>query len=211
MDTGPGNFGPQTEASLRRFQRARGVAPIGIYGPQTRAAFARLGARIGTPHRNPYLAQFQRALLRLRLPLAWASKRPALAVHPARVELEPACEEPQQHRLRALPVPAEHLEHVLPRGPLREHGPVRAQAMGGFRYIKARYGAPAGAWNFWRTHRWYQVGPPKGTTAGRAPGVRTSSARARRRRPRRSTPGPAGRRAPWPASARRSTPWPPRG
>lgn len=46
MDTGPGVFGPQTQAALKKFQRAHGVEAIGVYGPKTRAAFVRLGAKL---------------------------------------------------------------------------------------------------------------------------------------------------------------------
>jgi predicted chitinase len=41
MNTGPGTFGPQTEASLKRFQSDRGLAADGVYGPQTRGALTR--------------------------------------------------------------------------------------------------------------------------------------------------------------------------
>ena len=47
MKTGPGVFGPKTEAALKEFQKAHGVDAIGIYGPKTRAAFEKLGAKIG--------------------------------------------------------------------------------------------------------------------------------------------------------------------
>ena len=38
VNTGPGIFGPRTEAALRRFQRDHNLAADGIYGPGTRAA-----------------------------------------------------------------------------------------------------------------------------------------------------------------------------
>jgi hypothetical protein len=47
MNTGPGIFGPLTEAALEKFQRAHHVDPIGVYGPKTRTAFAQLGATLG--------------------------------------------------------------------------------------------------------------------------------------------------------------------
>jgi len=47
MNTGPGIFGPKTEAALKEFQAANGVDAIGRYGPKTRAAFEKLGAKVG--------------------------------------------------------------------------------------------------------------------------------------------------------------------
>ncbi|HYO71721.1 MAG TPA: LysM peptidoglycan-binding domain-containing protein [Archangium sp.] len=47
MNTGPGVFGPKTEAALKEFQAAHGVPNTGYYGPKTRAAFEKLGADVG--------------------------------------------------------------------------------------------------------------------------------------------------------------------
>ena len=47
MNTGPGIFGPKTEAALKEFQAAHGVPNTGYYGPKTRAAFDKLGADVG--------------------------------------------------------------------------------------------------------------------------------------------------------------------
>jgi peptidoglycan hydrolase-like protein with peptidoglycan-binding domain len=42
VNTGPGIFGPQTEASVSRFQSDKGIDPAsGIYGPKTRAALTK--------------------------------------------------------------------------------------------------------------------------------------------------------------------------
>ncbi len=41
MNTGPGVFGPRTEAALKAFQGANGVPATGYYGPLTRAALTR--------------------------------------------------------------------------------------------------------------------------------------------------------------------------
>ncbi|MGI5864857.1 MAG: LysM peptidoglycan-binding domain-containing protein [Myxococcales bacterium] len=41
MATGPGIFGPRTEAALKRFQSRNGVQATGYYGPQTRAALTK--------------------------------------------------------------------------------------------------------------------------------------------------------------------------
>ncbi|MDY7231355.1 glucosaminidase domain-containing protein [Hyalangium rubrum] len=53
MSTGPGIFGPKTEAALKKFQADNGVDAIGIYGPKTRAAFEKLGAKIGGGSSTP--------------------------------------------------------------------------------------------------------------------------------------------------------------
>lgn len=41
MATGPGIFGPRTEAALKRFQSRHGVQATGYFGPQTRAALTK--------------------------------------------------------------------------------------------------------------------------------------------------------------------------
>jgi predicted chitinase len=46
MNTGPGVFGPRTEAALKEFQKKHGVPATGYYGPKTRAAFEKLGAKV---------------------------------------------------------------------------------------------------------------------------------------------------------------------
>ncbi len=47
MNTGPGVFGPKTQAALKEFQAKHGVPNTGYYGPLTRAAFEKLGAKVG--------------------------------------------------------------------------------------------------------------------------------------------------------------------
>ncbi|MFQ3581330.1 MAG: glucosaminidase domain-containing protein [Chloracidobacterium sp.] len=44
-NTGPGIFGPRTDAALRAFQRDAGITVDGIYGPQTRQALTQALAR----------------------------------------------------------------------------------------------------------------------------------------------------------------------
>ncbi|WP_224371572.1 glucosaminidase domain-containing protein [Hyalangium versicolor] len=53
MNTGPGVFGPKTQAALKEFQAAHGVDAIGRYGPKTRAAFEQLGAKVGGGTESP--------------------------------------------------------------------------------------------------------------------------------------------------------------
>ena len=40
MDTGPGIFGPRTEAALKAYQDSLGLPSTGFYGPQTRESLA---------------------------------------------------------------------------------------------------------------------------------------------------------------------------
>jgi N-acetylmuramoyl-L-alanine amidase len=44
MNTGPGIFGPQTEAAVKSFQSSQGVPNTGFYGPMTRAALNKVMA-----------------------------------------------------------------------------------------------------------------------------------------------------------------------
>ncbi|NMO18066.1 hypothetical protein HPC49_09990 [Pyxidicoccus fallax] len=50
VNTGPGIFGPKTEAAVAKFQKDQGISPnSGIYGPRTRAAMTEaLGGQGGT-------------------------------------------------------------------------------------------------------------------------------------------------------------------
>lgn len=62
MSTGPGIFGPQTEAATRRFQSDHGLEPSGRVGSGTRAAMARtLSSRAPAPAGQglavPYISQ----------------------------------------------------------------------------------------------------------------------------------------------------------
>ncbi|OYT70888.1 MAG: hypothetical protein CFK52_09695 [Chloracidobacterium sp. CP2_5A] len=54
MNTGPGVFGPRTEAALKAFQSANGVPATGSYGPLTRSALTRAlgGAPAPAPPAN---------------------------------------------------------------------------------------------------------------------------------------------------------------
>jgi peptidoglycan hydrolase-like protein with peptidoglycan-binding domain len=53
MDTGPGTFGPRTEAAVKSFQGAHGVPTTGYYGPLTRAALEKALAPAPAPEPAP--------------------------------------------------------------------------------------------------------------------------------------------------------------
>ncbi len=48
MATGPGTFGPRTEAALKAFQTANNIAPTGKFGPTTQAAMQKGGVPAST-------------------------------------------------------------------------------------------------------------------------------------------------------------------
>lgn len=54
MNTGPGTFGPRTDAALKAFQRSQGLTADGIYGPRSQAALrTALGGTAPTTPTNP--------------------------------------------------------------------------------------------------------------------------------------------------------------
>jgi peptidoglycan hydrolase-like protein with peptidoglycan-binding domain len=162
MNTGPGTFGPQTEASLKKFQKAHGVDALGVYGSATRTAFKRLGATIGggagTPppsaHKNPFLAQFQRALTRLKLPTAWASGEALWQLVQHESSWNPRAKNPNSTAFGLFQFIRSTWAAYCKEGPYGSTDPY-VQALGGFRYIKSRYKTPEGAWAFWQKHHWY--------------------------------------------------------
>jgi peptidoglycan hydrolase-like protein with peptidoglycan-binding domain len=161
MNTGPGIFGPLTQAALKKFQKAHGVDPIGVYGPKTRTAFVRLGAKLGrvpkpppSGHKNPFLSQFQRALARLRLPKSWATSEALWQLVSHESSWNPRAKNPSSTAFGLFQFLKSTWATYCKEGPYGSPDPY-VQALGGFRYIKARYKTPAGAWRFWQQHRWY--------------------------------------------------------
>lgn len=161
MNTGPGIFGPITQAALKKFQRAHGVDPIGVYGPKTRAAFVRLGAKIGrvpkpppSGHKNPFLSQFQRALARLRLPKSWATSERLWQLISHESSWNPRAKNPSSTAFGLFQFVKATWATYCKEGPYGSTDPY-IQALGGFRYIRDRYTNPAGAWRFWQQHHWY--------------------------------------------------------
>jgi peptidoglycan hydrolase-like protein with peptidoglycan-binding domain len=158
MNTGPGSFGPQTQASLRKFQRAHGVEAIGVYGPKTRAAFVRLGAKVApkppSGHQNPFLAQFQRALVRLRLPKSWASSQALWQLIQHESSWNPRAKNLSSTAFGLFQFLKSTWTSYCREAPYGSPDPY-IQALGGFRYLKARYGTPEGAWAFWNSHHWW--------------------------------------------------------
>lgn len=49
MNSGPGSFGPATEAAVKKFQTAQGVQATGYYGDQTAAALKKALTKVSTP------------------------------------------------------------------------------------------------------------------------------------------------------------------
>lgn len=65
MATGPGNFGRQTEAALKEFQRANGLIANGLYDGATRAVVEAIRGGVRRGARGEVVAQLQRRLVEL--------------------------------------------------------------------------------------------------------------------------------------------------
>lgn len=63
--TGPGNFGPQTEAALKEFQRANGLLANGLYDGATRAVVEAITGGVRRGARGEVVARLQRRLVEL--------------------------------------------------------------------------------------------------------------------------------------------------
>jgi hypothetical protein len=158
MNTGPGIFGPLTQASLKKFQKAHGVEAIGVYGPKTRAAFVRLGAKVAkvpvSGHKNPFLAKFQRALTRLRLPKSWAQREALWQLIQHESSWNPRAKNPSSTAFGLFQFLKGTWATYCREAPYGSTDPY-IQALGGFRYLKARYRTPEGAWAFWQRNHWW--------------------------------------------------------
>lgn len=65
LATGPGNFGPQTEAALKEFQRANGLIANGLYDGATRAVVEAIRGGVRRGARGEVVARLQRRLVEL--------------------------------------------------------------------------------------------------------------------------------------------------
>jgi hypothetical protein len=103
---------------------------------------------------NPFLNDFINAARKVGVPTSWASDHGTCQIVVHESSWNPRARNPSSSAFGLFQFLSSTWRAYLPEVP---YGTVSAywQAVGGFRYIRARYGNPTRAWAFWQAHHWY--------------------------------------------------------
>lgn len=148
-----GDFGQKTLVAVKAFQKANHLTADGVVGPQTWAALGVTGGG-GRGHTNPYRAQFEQALAKLHLPKSWATSESLWQIVNHESSWNVRAKNPSSTAFGLFQLLKGTWKQCCPEFPYGSTNPY-AQALGGLRYIKSRYGTPDKAWAFWQKHHWY--------------------------------------------------------
>lgn len=98
---------------------------------------------------NPYLTEFTAAAAKAGVPSSWAQSPGLIQLVGHESSWKPTAKNPRSSAFGLFQFIRDTWNHILPEVPYGTTD-VTWQAVGGFRYIKARYGTPDRAWAFWQ-------------------------------------------------------------
>ena len=78
-----GYFGPLTQAAVMRFQRQKGISPVGRVGPQTLAALGNLAdntRKVGTDRNAPIISNVNLGTTNSSASISWRTSEPSSAI-----------------------------------------------------------------------------------------------------------------------------------
>lgn len=109
-------------------------------------------AQSGGP--NPFAAQFAMAARAVGVPLNWVTSSSLVNLITRESSWRPTAKNPTSMAFGLGQFLKSTWKQYLPEVPYGTTDPYW-QAVGILRYIRARYGSPEKAWNFWTKNRWY--------------------------------------------------------
>jgi SLT domain-containing protein len=103
---------------------------------------------------NPFYTDFVNAARKVGVPTSWATNHGLCQIVVHESSWNPRARNPSSSAFGLFQFLSSTWRAYLPEVP---YGTVNAywQAVGGYRYIRARYGNPDNAWAFWQAHHWY--------------------------------------------------------
>ncbi|MBI3180909.1 MAG: hypothetical protein HYZ28_02060 [Myxococcales bacterium] len=143
---------PAVDGTSRSGGKKRGKKAQGTRGREQADGKDKASGR--GPKWNPYYDEFVRAAKKAKVPASWASSPALKQLIDHESSWRVNADNPTSSAFGLFQFLDSTWKSYLPEV---KYGTKSAywQAVGGFRYIKARYGSPEKAWAFWQQHHWY--------------------------------------------------------